>query len=330
MNIKPNPDLLTGVALAINTSQSDFTDASTFTEGEYKSRLTSIHPYVNWSATDALSLWASVGYGRGHTELILDKLLNVPIDELSLDNVPSSREEGDFTNFAAGVTFKLWQSDVASLALSLDGSTSQFLGENVQQGSLAAEASRLFTLPAGLLNTSLDLALLMSSSDASVAELAGRLNFIPRKSRFTAFASARVLLFDGESQEWGIGGGVQTRPRPSGEGLSLSLQPSFGPTSQRLSDLDEVLGVSDLALNTTNPQPTARLNAELGYGFRRGNGVMTPYTDLSFSHSSSSYSAGLRYALDTGLDLDFKATHLNPHSSADTDNRLFLQLRMDL
>ena len=57
---------------------------------------------------------------------------------------------------------------------------------------------------------------------------------------------------------------------------------------------------------------------------------MTPYTDLSFSHSSSSYSAGLRYALDTGLDLDFKATHLNPHSSADTDNRLFLQLRMDL
>ena len=196
-------------------------------------------------------------------KLILDKLLNVSIDELSLDNVPSSREEGDFTNFAAGVTFKLWQSDVASLAFEPDGSTSQFLGENIQQGSLAAEASRLFTLPAGLLNTSLDLALLMSSSDASVAELAGRLNFIPRKSRFTAFASARVLLFDGESQEWGIGGGVQTRPRPSGEGLSLSLQPSFGPTSNASPILTKSSAFPILPSTppTRNPPPVSTPNS---------------------------------------------------------------------
>ena len=75
--------------------------------------------------------------------------------------------------------------------------------------------------------------------------------------------------------------------------------------------------------------PEPRLSAELAYGFRTGDHLLTPYTDLSFSTSYSDYTAGLRYQLDSGLDLDLNATHRN-RPSGNNDNLFFLQLRSDL
>ena len=82
----------------------------------------------------------------------------------------------------------------------------------------------------------------------------------------------------------------------------------------------------DLALT---PEPlTARFHAEVAYGFRQGEGLFTPYTQLNMTDSSTVYGAGLRYAVDTSLDLDLRASHLN-RSSGNNENRVFLQLHSD-
>ena len=62
-------------------------------------------------------------------------------------------------------------------------------------------------MEAGLLSSSLDLALLTSAT-----ELTGALNWLPTNNRISAPTSTRILLFDHERQEWGIGGSVLLRP----------------------------------------------------------------------------------------------------------------------
>ncbi|KKZ10595.1 MAG: hypothetical protein TE42_09780 [Candidatus Synechococcus spongiarum SP3] len=67
----------------------------------------------------------------------------------------------------------------------------------------------------------------------------------------------------------------------------------------------------------------------MAYGFRKGATLLTPYTQLNMTDSSTVYGAGLRYALDDSLDLDLRASHRNG-ASGNHDNRVFLQLRSDL
>ena len=128
-----------------------------------------------------------------------------------------------------------------------------------------------------------------------------------------------------------MGGTFFLRPAPQGDGLSLSLHPSFGQSNSTLLPLfeDGFLLNDDLELSLSSQPLTAQLQAELAYGFRTGDALLTPYTDASLAHSSNTYSAGLRYELDSGLELDFSASHYQ-RSSGNNDNRLFLQLRSEL
>ena len=163
-------------------------------------------------------------------------------------------------------------------------------------------------------------------------ELSSQLDWFPDQGRISGSTNARVLLFGGDRSEWGIGGSVTLLPGERGEGLSIALQPSFGQTNSSLSNLHlDPFSFSDpteLALSTS--PLTARFNAELAYGFPTGNhALLTPYIDAYLAHSSNTYTTGLRYQLDSGLDLDLSASH-RTRSSGNNDNRFFLQLRSDL
>ena len=112
----------------------------------------------------------------------------------------------------------------------------------------------------------------------------------------------------------------------------MALRPSFGQTNTTLSNLHlDPFSFSDpteLALSTA--PLTARFNAALAYGFRTGNhALLTPYVDAHLAHNTNTYTTGLRYHLDSGLDLDLSASHRH-RSSGNNDNRFFLQLRSDL
>ena len=306
-------DLVAGVLLSITNSEFDLTQGST--DSTYEVDIATVNPYMSWEASEDLSLWASVGYGRGQADLTGGST-----------NPPASKS-GDFTRFSAGGRVQLWQSEAGTaLALKMDGTTAHFLEADMQNSRLATEISHGFSIESGVLNTALELGLLMSSADESAAELAGRLHW-QGDAGFSASARSRVLLGGGDRNQWGIGGALRYTTGGAGEGLMMSLEPSFGISNpQLLSDLWSATR-SDLAITTE--APTARLNAKLAYGFPSSDGLLTPYTDLFFSETTSTYATGLRYGLPTGLDLSLKGMRKTSATDA-AENTILLELRSDL
>ena len=304
-------DLVLGILLSIANSEFDLTGGFT---GTYEVDLSTLNPYISWQASEDLSLWASVGYGRGQVDLT-ETSGNAPISQ-----------GGNFTRFSAGGRFQLWQSEAGTaLALKLDGTTAHFLEADVQRSRLATELSHDFSIESGVLNTALELGLLMSSADESAAELVGRLHW-RGDAGLSGSIRSRVLLGGGDRQEWGIGGALRYTAG-GGEGLMMSLEPSFGISNPQL--LPDLWQVTTSNPATTTAAPTAQLNAKLAYGFPTTGGLLTPYTDFSFSETTSTYGAGLRYGLSTGLDLDLKGTH-KTSTTDDAENNILLELRSDL
>ena len=330
LSVIPNPEvpLLTNLQFGYTRSNSDFNYQGT-AEGTYKLQMFSVHPSIAWKATDSLTLWTTLGYGRPNTETTIN---SIDGSDLDLSEEVSYSSSGDFFNFAGGANYRVWQSDLSALSLNLSGSTTSLLDNDSQQGSISAQFSHDFPFNTGQLKTSADLALILSDSGPSATELSGNLNWLPNKGRLSGSTNARVLLFGSDRSEWGIGGSVTLLPGERGEGLSLALQPSFGQTNASLSSLHlDPFSFSDPTELALRSSPlTARFNAELAYGFPSGNhALLTPYTKLSMGHYGTTTSAGLRYQLDNSLDLDLSASH-RTRSNGNNDNRFFLQLRSDL
>ena len=331
IDLFPNPDvpLLTGLQFAFTRSHSDFEDQQADAEGAYELNMFSLHPFLAWDATDNLTFWSVLGYGWPEAETSIDSINGSDVDP-SQD--ASHTSSGNFFSFAGGANYRVWQSDASALTIKLGGSTASMLDADFQAGRIAAQFSHDFPLNAGQLKSSADLALLLSNSDPSVAELSGTLNWLPNQGRLSGSTNARVLLFGGDRSEWGIGGSILLQPGQQGQGLSLALQPSFGQTNASLSylHLDPFSFTDPNELALSSSPLTARFNAELAYGFPTANhALLTPYIDASLAHSSNTYTTGLRYQLDSGLNLDLSASH-RQRSSGNNDNRFFLQLRSDL
>ena len=343
MDLQPIPRLVTGLALTTSRWGLDYAtnanDASA--EGTYKIGITMVNPYVNWWATEHLSLWATVGHGRGKVE-------QTP------EGDDATTRTDALTSWAGGVRFEVLpamdpltgQGSPFGLAFKADGATSGFLDTQVQLARLAAEVSRSFAVENGLLTTALDLgwrirsvsgkddvdvqqqAIADKNSSSGGAELAGSLNWLNTDGSVSATVDTRVLLGGGHHREWGIGGHLRLTPsRRDGEGLSLTLQPSFGATGTRLDELWSLAGNSDLAIN--NDHPNARLDARLAYGFRHGDALFTPYTEVMWEEAASTYGAGLRYGLNAFLELDLKGAQRNG-ANGHTENRFSLDVRSDL
>ena len=298
-DLQPRPDLITGLALGISRSEADYnTDDS---EGTYNLRITSMNPYLSYSPSETLSLWASMGYGGGESEL----------KESGGETIT---EQGESTSLAVGGRFQLWstadlgeaEDSQMSLALKLDGATAQFRGVAAQVGRLAGEFSRTAFMEAGQFTTAVELGLKMRSDEAAGVELGGSVEWLYPETGFSSKANARVLLAGEDQQEWGIGGWLRYDPSTKG-GLTIALEPSFGVTRDRLHDL---WSLEDAELAVSTDQPAGRLKVELGYGFLAAGGLITPYTDFFLAEAGSrSVGMGLRYTSSSALEMDLKAEH---------------------
>ena len=346
MDLQPIPQLVTG--LALTTSQweldyaTDVTDGSA-EEGTYNVDVTMVNPYVSWSATEQLSLWATFGYGHGQVE-----------QDSEEENPTTRTDRDDLTSWAGGIHFEViptmdpltGQGAPFGLAFKADGATSSFLDTSAQLVRLAAEVSHSFAVENSLLTAALELGWRIRSvsdhgnldgqqltvadknSNSGGAELAGSLNWRNTDGSLSATVNTRVFLGSGHHREWGIGGHLRfTSSRHNEEGLSLTLQPSFGVTGTRLEELWSLSGNGDLAVN--NDPPATRLDARLAYGFPLANAILTPYTEVAWEEGGSTYGAGLRYGLSPSLELDLKGVR---HSNADgnSEHRLLLQVYSDL
>ena len=334
MDMQPIPRLVTGLALTTSRWELDYTTAvaGDRAEGTYEVGITTVNPYVNWLATEQLSLWVTFGYGRGQVE-------QTP------DGEGPATSSDSLTSWAGGLRFEVvpganpltGEGSPFGLAFKVDGATSSFLDADVQLARLAAEVSRSFTtVENGLLTAAVELGWSIRSvsdkddADGDGAELAGRLNWLSMDGSGSATVDARVVLGGGDRKEWGMGGHFRfTAPyRPDGEGLSLSLQPSFGVTGTRLEELWSLSGDGTLAMG--NDQPGGRLDAQLAYGFPLGNALLTPYMELTWAEAANAYGTGLRYGLPlSSMELDLKGVRRS-NAEGNPEHRLLLQLRSDL
>ena len=324
-DLQPRADLVTGVALALSDSRLDY-DYTDMTKsgsgGTYKVKITSVNPYVGYTASEQLRLWASLGYGRGERQ-IQQKGEAVITDQ------------GAWWSLLAGARFELWSADAPmgggsappSLAMKVDGGAAQFLDVTVQQARLAAEASRRFAVASGELTTAIELGLRLRSEEAAGVELGGRLHWQDMARGLSTTVNGRLLLAGGDAHEWGVGGNISYEPGDNGKGLRIVLEPSVGDTSSTLMDL---WSLGDVGVSLSSAVPGAALRAALGYGFPIGSGLVTPYSDVSLSEGGrSTFGLGLHYDWPSWLDLDLKAEQQRS-SNGSVDHRVDLQLHTPL
>ena len=115
--------------------------------------------------------------------------------------------------------------------------------------------------------------------------------------------------------------------RRAGEGLTLTLQPSFGVTGTKLDALWSLSGDGALAIN--NDPSGARLDAHLAYGFPLGDALLSPYTEVAWEEGGSTYGAGLRYGLSPSLELDLKGARHHP-ADGNMESLFLLDVRSHL
>ena len=316
------PDLLAGLAVSWSDGAFDYTDRTDGypISGDYTSRMVSVHPYLTWWSPAGLDVWATGGYGQGEIEIEDEEAGTQTSDTtLRLASVGASGPLPLGDALIAGGTTTLRVKAQASLAqMDVDGNGSLLEEQTIDAHRLrlALEGSHERTLASGAqLAPSLEVGLRHDGGDGATGtglELGGGLRYIDPALGLTVEGRGRVLAaYDEAYEEWGASGLIRLDPGAAGQGLSLSLVPSYGQTAsgvQRLWDQGLPQGP------TQGPSPTqaltGRLEAEMGYGLAAfaGQGLVTPYSAVMLGGGTQQYRVGSRLELGPGLRLSLEGT----------------------
>ena len=342
-------DLLAGLALSRSIGEFDYTDGTgpAPVGGDYGSRMTSVHPYLGWLSPQGLTLWATVGYGRGEIEIEDEQVRDGDPD------YPVRRSDTTLKTAAAGGRGPLIAVDSpiagGTMALTVrseaswaqvdvegDGGLIAQQTVNAWRLRLALEGSHEQALAWGSsLTPSLELGLRHDGGDGLTGggvEIGGGLRYRDPASGLTVEGSGRVLTGQGDYRERGLGGSLRLDPGADGRGLSLSLTPAWGDTAsgvERLWDQDVAgLATDDTAANDNVPQ--MRLDGELGYGFGTfgGHGLLTPYGGFSLAgEGSRRYRIGGRFAIGPSIDLSLEGARREPANDAAVEHGVMLRMQ---
>ena len=320
-----------GLAISVSGAEGSFelfNDDSSVDKGEIESRLAGFYPYVGFSPTEQLHVWALVGYGTG--DLTLTELAGAngqrPQDvkketDLSMrmgaigakGKVLSAGESG-------GIDIAL-KSDAFWVRMKSDAVESATVGRmeaatgDATRLRLTLEGSREFAADSGgTFTPSAEVGLRQDGGDAETGagmEIGARLRYTRPGVTLEGAVRGLVAHESSDYEEWGASAAVRIDPGDAGEGLSLAAAPAIGaPTSgvERLwllSDAGSLAPEGDF-------RARRRFEAELGYGFRPAGtiGVVTPYTGVSIANGGSrTYRTGARWVLGSDATLWLEAGH---------------------
>ena len=319
VDTKLTADLLAGVSVGWARGAVDYSASGA--TGDSTTTLTSINPYVGWQAPSGLNLWATAGYGWGEVE-IDDQAANTQASDLTQQMV------------AAGVSGPLVSSDQVipggTTSLRLKGETAFTWADiegsgNLEGVNLNASRQRLMfegvhahTLASGAtLTPSVEMGMRYDGGDGDTGhslEIGGGLRYADPATGLTVEGRARTVpIHSGEYREWGVSGLVRLDPGAAGLGLALSVQPAWGQTASGVQRLWET-GMSRGAV--TANQAAGRVNARLAYGLGTtwgGQGVLTPYTDVSLSgEGSRRLSLGGQFTLGSAVRMSLEGVESRP------------------
>ena len=291
---------LMGVALSRAKGEGGFGNAD---RGEVEATLTSMHPYLRYRASERLSMWGVLGFGRG---------------EMTLEE--KARRAGtdiEMRMGAFGVRGELMRVGGFDLALKSDALLAQVdADEKNGLEAVSTEATRLRVMleasrevsmkGGGRFTPSVEAGLRHDGGDADEGmgvEVGGRLRFTSPSMGLTFEVNARGLLTHEEKDvaDWGVGGMLRIAPGGSGKGLALTVRPEVGETAGGTARLWGLKGASRLAKEETGGMDP-RVRAEVGYGLDAWGGLLTPYAGLSVSEGGSGvYRLGGRFRIGERL-----------------------------
>ena len=327
--------LLAGLAIA--HSQADGFYEGLSSQGDIDQTLTSLHPYVRYAFNDRLNAWGMMGYGRG---------------ELTLERGTTARQTTD-TNFlmgslgGRGVLFTAEQTGGFEIAARTDAmfthtesdaiAASAADGGNLAGAEGAAHRWRLILESSGeipvteerTLTPTMEVGMRHDWGDAETGfglEMGARLKYVDTRLGLTIEGAVRGLLAheDEDYTEWGASGSVRLAPGDEGQGLALTLAPSWGPAASGVNGLWNRQTTSGLARNTGTQ--SGQLNAEVGYGLPLDTGLLTPYAGTVFSDGSSrTYRVGTRWQLATGMTLNLEGLRQDQVGETPPDHGVRLQ-----
>ena len=152
----------------------------------------------------------------------------------------------------------------------------------------------------------------------------------------TLEGNARALLgHTGDHRAWGIGGLMRVESGADGQGLAVTVAPSYGGdfVGGYGGDGSQALW-NGLRAGRTPADLHARLNAEVGYGMPAmgfgdaglfSGGMLTPYSALRVGDASRDYRLGVRWSTGPRIALDLSARHIN---AATTNNAVTIEGRL--
>ena len=312
-------DLLAGVSVAWARGAVDYTDSSL--TGESTTTLTSINPYLGWQAPSGLNLWGTAGYGWGEVE-IDDQAADAQASDLSQQMVAAGVNGPLATSdqlIEGGITSLRLKGETAFTWADLDGAeTLQSVNLNASRHRLMFEGMHVQTLASGAtLTPSVEMGMRYDGGDGETGhsmEIGAGLRYADPATGLTIEGRARTVpIHSGDYREWGVSGLVQLDPGAAGLGLALSVQPAWGQTASGVQRLWET-GMSQGAAPAN--QAAGRVNARLAYGIGTtwgGQGVLTPYTDVSLSgEGSRRLSLGGQFTIGAAVRMSLEGVENRP------------------
>ena len=336
--------LLLGMAVAHSRGDGSWTgtgrtEAAT---GDLKNTLTSFHPYLRYAVTDRVAVWGTVGYGWGQLEVEEDRLHTTTETDTDLlmgafggrGILLSAGETGGF-ELATRTDAMLTRTSSDAVATA-DGRLESADAE-AHRLRLVLEGSRGFAWAEGRsLTPRMEVGLRHDWGDAETGfglELGGRVRYADPALGLTIEGAVRGLLAheDSDYEEWGASGSLRLDPGSAGQGLALTLAPTWGAASSGVDGLWSRQTTAGLAQNTQH-RPAGRLNAEVGYGLAApfGTGLLTPYAGAVLSDGEDrTYRVGGRLHLTghaaTGLALNLEGTRQEPAGQQPVNQGLRVQ-----
>ena len=333
IDVQPLTNLTTGLALSRSQATFDYQDPTA--AGQHQTAMTSVSPYVRWSLSQGMSLWAMAGLGWGSVD-VDDALAagssdaGLTLAAIGLDNALLTRLRGNHeTNLRLKAEGSLGR-------LAVDGSDSMSaLTVEVQRLRLALEGSRTWNLSSGgAWTTALEVGLRHDGGDGATGsgvEVGGGISYRSVRTGMTIAASGRTLVAHGADYgEWGVGGLIRYDPGTQGVGLSASVQPALGQTAGGAAQLWEQALADPSSSDPSSLGDAARVEAEIAYGLRtlRGRGLLKPYSAVSMAgEGSRNYRVGSRLELGDTLRVGVEVGRREA-SGAETDHGVMLRLEL--
>ena len=328
---------LAGVAVSHSRGEGSYTmpGLEDRGRGELDNTLTSLHPYLRYAVNDRLDVWGVLGYGWGELTLEQETATNYDTDTTLVMGAVGGR----------GLLLAAAETGGFQLATRTDAMFTRTTSEAVVGlASADAEAHRLRVVLEGSraltwadgrsLTPSVEVGLRHDWGDAETGfgvELGGRVHYADPSLGLTLDAAVRGLLAheDNDYDEWGASGSLRLAPGAAGQGLSLTLAPTWGAAASGVNGLWTRQTTAGLAPPGRTRAPAGRLNAEVGYGVPApfGTGLLTPYAGTVFTDGAArTYRLGTRWTAVSGLSLTLEGRRQESPGQQPVNQGLQLQI----